>query len=124
MRLIRGGLSTDAIAWEDVADGMEFLELLKSRVARPEVRNAISMASRQLKKAEGQTVEAALKNLAKSNPQKPRSNRSRRFLDLVLSFDGLPFLSFVLPSRTPKGHNASRCAFHKVEKGDFLTLTE
>ena len=58
------------VSTSDVADGMEFLELLKSRVTRPEVRNAISMASRQLKKAEGQTVEAALKKLANSDPQK------------------------------------------------------
>jgi murein tripeptide amidase MpaA len=54
----------------DVKDGIEFLESLKSRATRPEVREAISVVNRQLKKAEGQTVEAALKRLTKSNPPK------------------------------------------------------
>jgi murein tripeptide amidase MpaA len=54
----------------DVEDGVEFLESLKSRVTSPEVRDAISIASRQLKKAAGQTVAANLKKLAKSNPPK------------------------------------------------------
>ena len=35
-----------------------------------EVRRAISLANRQLQKAAGQTVEAALKSLAKSSPPK------------------------------------------------------
>lgn len=52
----------------DVKDGIEFLESLKSRATRPEVREAISIVNRQLKKAAGQTVEAILKKLAKSNP--------------------------------------------------------
>src|SRR6266498_521084 len=52
----------------DVEDGIEFLESLKSRATRPEVREAISIVNRQLKKAAGQTVEAILKKLAKSNP--------------------------------------------------------
>lgn len=54
----------------DVADGIEFLESLKSRATRPEVREAISIVNRQLKKAAGQTVETILKKLAKSNPPK------------------------------------------------------
>jgi hypothetical protein len=54
----------------DVNDGIEFLELLKSRATRAEVRDAISIVNRQLKKADGQTVEAILKKLAKSNPPK------------------------------------------------------
>jgi murein tripeptide amidase MpaA len=58
------------VSARDVADGMEFLDLLKSRVRRPDVREAISTASRQLKKAAGQTVEANLKRLARSNPPK------------------------------------------------------
>jgi hypothetical protein len=58
------------VSARDVEDGMEFLELLKSRVTRPDVRDAISMASRQLKKAAGLTVEANLKKLARSNPPK------------------------------------------------------
>ena len=52
----------------DVKDGIEFLESLKSRATRPEVREAISIVNRHLKKAAGQTVEAILKKLAKSNP--------------------------------------------------------
>jgi hypothetical protein len=58
------------VSARDVEDGMEFLESLKSRVARPEAREAISIARRLLKKAAGQTVEAILKKLAKSNPPK------------------------------------------------------
>jgi len=54
----------------DVEDGIEFLESLKSRATRPEVREAISIANRQLKKAAGQAVDAILKKLAKSNPPK------------------------------------------------------
>jgi len=54
----------------DVEDGIEFLESLKSRATRPEVREAISVVNRQLKKATGQTVETILKKLAKSNPPK------------------------------------------------------
>ncbi|MBK9316804.1 MAG: hypothetical protein IPM55_21540 [Acidobacteria bacterium] len=52
----------------DIKDGIEFLESLKSRATRPEVREAISIINRHLKKAAGQTVEAILKKLAKSNP--------------------------------------------------------
>ena len=58
------------VSARDVEDGVEFLESLRSRVTRPEVRDAISIAGRQLKKAAGQTVEANLKMLAKSNPPK------------------------------------------------------
>ena len=54
----------------DVEDGIEFLESLKSRATRPEVREAISIVNRQLKKATGQTAETILKKLAKSNPPK------------------------------------------------------
>jgi murein tripeptide amidase MpaA len=56
------------VSARDVEDGIEFLESLKSRATRPEVREAISIVNRQLKKAAGQTVEAILKKLAKSNP--------------------------------------------------------
>jgi murein tripeptide amidase MpaA len=56
------------VSARDVEDGIEFLEALRSRVKRPEVRAAISMASRQLKKAAGQTVDANLKRLARSSP--------------------------------------------------------
>jgi murein tripeptide amidase MpaA len=52
----------------DVEDGIDFLESLKSRATRPEVREAISVVSRQLKKSSGQTVETILKKLAKSGP--------------------------------------------------------
>lgn len=54
----------------DIKEGIEFLESLKSRAKRPEVREAISAVNRQLKKAAGQTVEAILKKLAKSKPPK------------------------------------------------------
>jgi len=54
----------------DVEDGIEFLESLKSRATRPEVRETLSIVNRQLKKAAGETVEAVLKKLAKSNPPK------------------------------------------------------
>jgi hypothetical protein len=56
------------VSARDVEDGMKFLESLRSRVKRPDVRDAISIASRQLKKAAGQTVEANLKRLARSSP--------------------------------------------------------
>jgi len=58
------------VSARDVEDGIEFLESLKSRATRPEVREAISIVNRQLKKAAGQPVEAILKKLAKSNPPK------------------------------------------------------
>jgi hypothetical protein len=54
----------------DVEDGIAFLESLGSRARSPEVRKAISIINRQLKKAAGQTVETILKKLAKSNPPK------------------------------------------------------
>jgi murein tripeptide amidase MpaA len=54
----------------DVQDGIAFLESLGSRARSPEVRKAISIINRQLKKAAGQTVETILKKLAKSNPPK------------------------------------------------------
>src|SRR6185369_4719096 len=54
----------------DVKDGIEFLGSLKSRAKRPEVRDALSVVNRQLKKADGQTVDAVLKKLAKSTPPK------------------------------------------------------
>jgi murein tripeptide amidase MpaA len=58
------------VSARDVEDGIEFLESLKSRTTHPEVREAISIVNRQLQKAAGQTVEAILKKLAKSNPPK------------------------------------------------------
>ena len=58
------------VSARDVEDGIEFLEMLKSRTTHPEVREAISIVNRQLQKAAGQTVEAILKKLAKSNPPK------------------------------------------------------
>jgi murein tripeptide amidase MpaA len=54
----------------DVKDGVEFLESLKARAKRPEVRDALSVVNRHLKKADGQTVETILKKIAKSNPPK------------------------------------------------------
>jgi hypothetical protein len=57
-----------AVSATDVEDGIDFLESLKSRATRPEVREAISVVNRQLKKASGQTVETILKKLAKSGP--------------------------------------------------------
>jgi len=54
----------------DVEDGIAFLESLRSRATSPEVRKAISIINRQLKKAAGQTVETILKKIAKSNPPK------------------------------------------------------
>jgi hypothetical protein len=54
----------------DVENGIEFLESLKSRATRPEVREAIAIVNGQLKKAAGQTVKAILKKFAKSNPPK------------------------------------------------------
>lgn len=62
------------ISARDVEDGINFLESLKSSATRPEARDAISIASRQLKKAAGQTVEGILKKLARSNP--PRNRRA------------------------------------------------
>jgi murein tripeptide amidase MpaA len=59
---------TATVSAADVEDGIEFLESLKSRATRPEVREALSIVNRQLKKAAGQTVQAILKKLAKSNP--------------------------------------------------------
>jgi murein tripeptide amidase MpaA len=58
------------VSARDVEDGLEFLESLKSRAARPEVRAAISIASQQLKRAAGQTVAANLNRLARSTPPK------------------------------------------------------
>jgi hypothetical protein len=58
------------VSSSDVEDGIEFLESLKSRTTRPEVREAISIVNKQLKKAAGQTVETILKKLAKSNAPK------------------------------------------------------
>ena len=58
------------VSARDVENGIEFLESLKSRTTHPEVREAISIVNRQLQKAAGQTVEAILKKLAKSNPPK------------------------------------------------------
>jgi hypothetical protein len=54
----------------DVEDGIAFLESLAMRTTSPEVRQAISIINRQLKKAAGQTIETILKKLAKSNPPK------------------------------------------------------
>jgi hypothetical protein len=58
------------VSARDVEDGIEFLESLKSRAMRPEVRQAISIVNRQLKKAAGQTGDEILKKLARSNPPK------------------------------------------------------
>ena len=54
----------------DVEDGIAFLESLGSRATSPEAHKAISIISGQLKKAGGQTVEATLIKLAKSNPRR------------------------------------------------------
>lgn len=58
------------VSARDVEDGIEFLESLSARAKRPEVREAISVINRQLKKAAGQSVETILKKVAKSNPPK------------------------------------------------------
>ncbi|MFN8469693.1 MAG: M14 family zinc carboxypeptidase [Caldilineaceae bacterium] len=58
------------VSARDVEDGIAFLEALKSRATRPEVRKAISIVNRQLSKASGQTVAAILQELAWSNPPK------------------------------------------------------
>jgi hypothetical protein len=51
------------VSARDVEDGIKFLESLKSRSTRPEVREAISVVNQQLQKAAGQTGEAILKKL-------------------------------------------------------------
>ena len=53
----------------DVEEGIAFLKSLRSRTTSPEVRKAISIVNRQLKKAAGQTVEMFLKKLAKCKPE-------------------------------------------------------
>jgi murein tripeptide amidase MpaA len=53
---------------DDVKDGVEFLDELASRATRPEVSKAISIVNEQLQKADGQTVETILKQLAQSKP--------------------------------------------------------
>jgi murein tripeptide amidase MpaA len=59
-----------AVSARDVEDGIEFLESLKSRAARPEVREAISAVTQQLQNAAGQTGEAVLNQLAGFTPPK------------------------------------------------------
>ena len=56
------------VSADDVKDGVEFLESLRSRATRSEVGDAISVVIEHLTKAEGQTVEAILKQLAQSKP--------------------------------------------------------
>jgi hypothetical protein len=56
------------ISADDVTDGVQFLEELASRTTRPEVLEGITIVNEQLKKAEGQTVETVLKQLAQSKP--------------------------------------------------------
>jgi murein tripeptide amidase MpaA len=58
------------VSARDVEDGMEFLESLKSRAARLEVREAISVVTQQLQNAAGQTGEAVLNQLAGFTPPK------------------------------------------------------
>ena len=58
------------VSADDVADGIRFLDSLKSRARRPEVREAISIINRHLEKAAGQTITTILKKIAKSNPPK------------------------------------------------------
>jgi len=53
---------------DDVRDGVEFLEALRSRSTRPEVGDALSAVIEHLTKADGQTVEAVLKDLTQSTP--------------------------------------------------------
>ena len=52
----------------DVEDGIAFLESLRSRATSPEVRKAISIINRQLRKAAGQTVETILKKARQVQP--------------------------------------------------------
>jgi len=55
---------------KDVESGIEFLESLQSRTKTPEVSDGISTVISHLKDASGQTVEAILQKLAKSDPPK------------------------------------------------------
>ncbi|HKG80662.1 MAG TPA: M14 family zinc carboxypeptidase [Pyrinomonadaceae bacterium] len=57
---------------DDVRDGVEFLESLRSAATRSEVGDAISVVIEHLTKAEGQTVEAILKELTQFNPPKTK----------------------------------------------------
>lgn len=56
------------VSADDVKDGVEFLESLRSRAARSEVGNAISVVIEHLTKAEGQAVAVVLKELTQFNP--------------------------------------------------------
>jgi murein tripeptide amidase MpaA len=56
------------ITADDVKDGVEFLDALKSRTKRAEVGDAISVVIDHLQKGEGQTVESILKTLTQSTP--------------------------------------------------------
>ncbi len=67
---LAAGREKTTIGEQDVADGIEFLESLKSRVKREEVQEAISTVNSYLKEASGQTVETVLQKLAKSDPPK------------------------------------------------------
>ncbi len=58
------------VSARDVEDGIEFLELLKLYATRPEALEAISIVNRQLQGVAGETVEAVLNKLAKSDSPK------------------------------------------------------
>ena len=64
------GRERTTVSEADVKDGIAFLELLKSRATRAEVRDAISVVNTELKKTVGQTVASILTSLAKSTPPK------------------------------------------------------
>lgn len=56
------------VSADDVKDGVDFLESLRSRATRSEVSDAISAVIEHLTKADGQTLEGTLKALAQSTP--------------------------------------------------------
>ena len=56
------------VSADDVKDGVEFLESLRSSTKRSEVGDALSVVIEHLTKGEGQTVEAILKELTQSSP--------------------------------------------------------
>ena len=56
------------VSADDVKDGVDFLESLRSSATRAEVSDAISVVIERLTKADGQTVDAILKDLAHSAP--------------------------------------------------------
>jgi hypothetical protein len=62
---LTAGREKTTIGEQDVADGIEFLESLKSRVKRGNFNG-----ERLPQEASGQTVETVLQKLAKSDPPK------------------------------------------------------